>query len=333
MKFNHFLCLTLALGAGLAGPARAQSPGADYSLFKLDAPDPVSPGADLAYSIEVSSEGPDDVVNLALTDLLPAGTTFRALTAPGGWTCSSPTVGATGTVTCGIANFPPGTAAFTLVVRVDPAAVLGSQIDNTGMVTADTVDLRPGDTTATALTTVLSPAEIFATKTVSVLEDRTVRYTIVLSNAGPNEQRDNPGDELRDVLPPELTLISASASSGATSSPAANIVAWNGSIPPLGSVTITVLAAIVPGTPAGQAVTNQGMVAFDRDGDGVSEVSGVTDDPAVADSREDPTIFLVPVLPAVPVPVPGIPALDGLGLSLLALLLAGAGAAALRSRT
>ncbi len=323
-------CCALLLGLALAAPALAQSPGADYSLFKLDAPDPVSPGADLAYSIEVSSEGPDDVVNLLLTDPLPAGTTFRSLAAPGGWTCSSPGVGAGGTVSCGIALFPPGTAVFTLVVRVDPAAVLGSQVVNTGMVTADTVDRRPGDTVATATTTVLSPAEIFATKSVAVMEDGTVRYTIVLSNAGPNEQRDNPGDELRDVLPPELALLSAGATAGTASSPAVNTVAWNGSIPALGSVTITVLAALVPGTPAGQPVSNQGTVAFDRDGDGVSESSGVTDDPAVAAGREDPTVFLAPAIAALP--VPGIPALDGLGLALLALLLAGAGAAALRRR-
>ena len=41
-----------------------------------------------------------------------------------------------------------------------------------------------------------------------------ITYTVVLTNAGPNTQSDNPGDELTDVLPASLTLVSASATSG-----------------------------------------------------------------------------------------------------------------------
>ena len=70
-----------------------------------------------------------------------------------------------------------------------------------------------------------------------------IRYTITLSNIGTATQGDNAGHELVDVLPGDLTDVSAAASSGVTSS-AGNTVAWDGSIPAGGSVTITIDATV-----------------------------------------------------------------------------------------
>ena len=60
--------------------------------------------------------------SIDFTDVLPPGTTFVSFTAPGagGWVCSTPAVGAGGTVTCSIlAIAVPATA--TLVVNVSPS--------------------------------------------------------------------------------------------------------------------------------------------------------------------------------------------------------------------
>ncbi|HVH36369.1 MAG TPA: hypothetical protein VM847_19920, partial [Tahibacter sp.] len=115
-------------------------------------------------------------------------------------------------------------------------------------------------------------------------------------------QTDNTGDEFTDTLPAGLTLVSAVATSGTTST-TGNIVHWNGAVPAGGSVTITINATI--NASASGTISNQGTVFFDADANGSNESSAPTDDPAVGGGT-DPTIFTVAGIPAVVVPVPGL---------------------------
>jgi uncharacterized repeat protein (TIGR01451 family) len=155
-----------------------------------------------------------------------------------------------------------------------------------------------------------------------------VTYTVVLTNSGSGTQADNPGNELTDVLPSSLTLVSATATSGTVvPTVATNTVTWNGSIPAGGSVTLTINATIKTNVAPGTTISNQATFSYDANGDGTNEASGVSDDP-VAQGGSDPTAFQVQG----PDVAPGIPTLDGLGLMLLALLLAMGGAVMLRRR-
>jgi uncharacterized repeat protein (TIGR01451 family) len=308
-------------------PAAAAG-GTDYSLLLSDSPDPVLAGASLSYTITASNEGSVMALDATLTDPLPAGTTFQSLSSAPGWTCSTPPMGSGGTLSCSNPAFDVGSAVLTVTVGVDATVPGGTVLPNSASLASTTPDSNPGDTDAATETLVLSPALVAAAKTVSgsFLPGSTVTYTIVLSNAGPSTQGDNPGDELADVLPAPLVLLGASATSGAVvATPASNTVTWNGAIPAGGSVTITVQAQIPASTPAGTALDNQGLLQSDADGDGGNEASGVTDDPALRGTG-DPTSFVV-VAPPVAAEVP---ALDGAGLALLALALAGAGALGLR---
>jgi uncharacterized repeat protein (TIGR01451 family) len=180
----------------------------------------------------------------------------------------------------------------------------------------------------------LTPPKVSGTKTVaggtSVGSSGT--YTVVLSNSGQTAQGDNPGNEFVDVLPANLNLVSATASSGtAVATVATRTVTWNGSIAPAGSVTITINFTIASGVP-GMVVSNQGTINYDADGNGTNESTAQTDDPAVAGAA-NPTTFAINAPPAPgtnpaePAPGPG-----PLGLSLLAALLAGLGYLALRAR-
>src|SRR4029079_13174330 len=67
----------------------------DLSVTKADSPDPVTAGANLTYTIVVTKNGPSPAANATLTDAIPANTTFVSLTAPAGWTTTTPTVGGT----------------------------------------------------------------------------------------------------------------------------------------------------------------------------------------------------------------------------------------------
>ena len=53
-------------------------------------------GQTIAYSITVNNPGPSNAASVSLTDTLAAGVTFVSLASPGGWTCTTPAVGASG---------------------------------------------------------------------------------------------------------------------------------------------------------------------------------------------------------------------------------------------
>jgi uncharacterized repeat protein (TIGR01451 family) len=143
---------------------------------------------------------------------------------------------------------------------------------------------------------VISPATVSATKTVSAgpyTIGSTVTYTVTLTNSSANSQQDNPGDEMVDVLPAGLTLLSASAPSGTTVADVpSNTVRWNGKIAGNSSVVITITASINAGT-AGATLSNQATVNSDFDGNGSNERAAGTDDPNVA-GASNATSLLVP---------------------------------------
>jgi hypothetical protein len=304
---------------------------AGLAVRVTDAPDPVFPGAGLSYTINVTNGGPDAATNVTLTDVLPAGTVFASLTAPGGWTCSTPALGAAGTVTCSIATLPNGGAGSFLLNVMVGALAGGTVLSNTLTVSATSGDPSSADNTATATTTVQTPPAVFATKAAAGLNapGAPVTYTIVLQNNGTTAQADNPGDELVDVLPASLTLVSATATSGtAVATVATNTVTWNGPVPAGGSVTVTIAAAISASATVGQVISNQGTIAYDRDGNGSNESAALTDDPTTG-AVGDPTSITV-TRDANGAAI--VPALDGAGLGLLAALVALGGALVLGRR-
>ncbi|HYC61829.1 MAG TPA: ExeM/NucH family extracellular endonuclease [Thermoanaerobaculia bacterium] len=307
------------------------APGsADLSVTKTDTPDPVNSGSNITYTINVTNAGPTNAAAATLADTVPANTTFVSLAVPAGWLCTTPAAGATGAINCTATTVDVGTDVFTLVVNVTAGTAPNTVITNNVTVASATADPDPDSTdlTDTETTTVLSPATVSGTKTAAgaFTPGSTVTYTIVLSNSGPSTQTNNPGDELVDVLPASLTLVSANATSGtAVATVPTNTVTWNGAIQAGGTVTITITALIDTDAAPGTTVTNQATINFDADGNGTNESSAATDDPNTVGGG-NPTPFIV----ASPANVAGVPALDGFGLAMLAALLAGLGLLVMR---
>lgn len=291
---------------------------ADLGITKALAPATKIPGSSLQYTIVVADNGPSDASAVTMTDTLPASLRFAALTSPGGWSCTTPAVGSSGTITCTISSLTAGTnATFTLNVVIDPSAAPGTAINNTAQVASTTADSNNTNNTATAPAVVASPTNLSATKSLSGTkthpEGSTVTYTIVVTNSGSLPQADNPGNELTDVLPSSLTLISASATGGTTvANVATNTVTWTGSIAANSSVTITIQALVKTGT-NGMTVSNSATVSFDSDSNGTNETTRTSDDPSTP-APSDPTSFLV---------AGSIPALSATTLLFLAAALAG----------
>lgn len=151
-----------------------------------------------------------------------------------------------------------------------------------------------------------APADVVGLKTVAgqFVEGGTVTYTIILTNTGAIAAPDNAGNELTDVLPGTLDLVSASASTGtAVADTGTNTVTWNGAVPAQinsvpGTVTITITATVDGGT-AGTTISNQAAIAFDPTADGTNDTTRQTH--ATAQGPEAPTAFLVASRPTVTV--------------------------------
>jgi endo-1,4-beta-xylanase len=134
-----------------------QIPGADLSTTITAAPTTVPAGQAIAYTITVTNNAdandqafdPSDddlpAANVSLSTAVPPHAAFQGLTAPAGWSCATPTLGAPGPVQCTLASLPVGASAtFTFTVTLsdcatpDAAAIVAS-----ANVTSSTGDPNP----------------------------------------------------------------------------------------------------------------------------------------------------------------------------------------------
>lgn len=291
----------------------------DLAVAVGESADPVARGSgsgNLVYTITITQNGPSDAsdVTLDLSSTLPAGVTIDSVVpSTGSYTAPTWTVPALAAT---------GSATLTVTLTVDGTTALGTDVITVGGTVTGAAEtlINTGDDSDSESTSVASPADVFATKTVEGLyrAGGNVTYTIVLTNDGPSTQLDNAGNEFVDVLPAELTLVSADATSGSTvATVATNTVTWNGSIPAGGTVTITIHATIDDDVIPGATISNQGTVNYDSDGDGDNEASAPTQG-----AGGGATAFAIAM--------PAVPALDAAGLAALLLILGVVGVIALR---
>jgi uncharacterized repeat protein (TIGR01451 family) len=148
--------------AGIGSPS-AFAQTANLGLTVTDAPDPVTVGENVTFTLTLTNTGPNAASNVVLTDPIPAGTTFFSLAAPAGWAVSTPAVGGTGNVTATRANLPAGgPQVFTLVVNVSAG---GGSIVNVASVASSTPDPAPGNDGATTTNAVTGSADFAVTRT------------------------------------------------------------------------------------------------------------------------------------------------------------------------
>ncbi len=187
----------------VAGPTDA-----DLEVTKTDSPDPVMIGGTLTYTITVHNRGPA-ATDVTVTDPLPTTVGFDSIVPPAGWTCITPAIGGTGTVTCNTTAFPVGaTATFTMQTTAFTPGVA----TNTVTVTGTQPDPNPTNNQATAPTTIIGPGEtdLAITKTgpLTVARGGLLTYTLVVKNNGPLPAN---GVQVDDPLViPGLTFVSNS---------------------------------------------------------------------------------------------------------------------------
>jgi uncharacterized repeat protein (TIGR01451 family) len=255
---------------------------ADLVVSKTDAPDPVSAGSTITYTITLTNSGGAAAASVSLTDVVPSNTTFASFTAPGGWTPSTPSVGGTGTVSATNPSLAAGgTATFTLVVTVGAGVAGGTVITNTASATTSSTETSTGNNSATANTTVATvapptAADVSITKTSSasaVAPGGQITYTITPRNNGPATAT---GVSVSDSIPAGTTFVSAVSSQGSCVG-TTTVICTVGSLAPSGTATITLIVT-APSTTG--LVTNSASVAS-TSSDPVSANNTATADVAV----------------------------------------------------
>ena len=118
----------------------------------LSAPNKVSPGGTLTYSITVTSAGKVTATDVVVSDALPVGTVFASAAASQG-TIAAPPIGSNGTVTVNLGNLANGAKATISIVATVTAAD-GAELSDTATVIATTQDLNSSNNSATKKTTV-----------------------------------------------------------------------------------------------------------------------------------------------------------------------------------
>src|SRR5205807_738248 len=120
---------------------------ANLSITKTGPVGSVVAGTDVSYSISVINFGPSDAQNVSVSDTLASGTTFVSLSqGTTTFSCTTPAVGAAGTVTCTRPTLASGASqSFTLVVHLSASAVKGSTLANTASIGSDTADAYPSN--------------------------------------------------------------------------------------------------------------------------------------------------------------------------------------------
>lgn len=222
-----------------------------------------------------------------------AGRTLTVATAGGG---SGGVTSSPAGIDCGstcTAVFAHGTEVALTASAGAGSAFVGWEGDCSGSQSphALTMDAARSCTARFELSTVAIGTRSKAAGTAPFTPGGPVTYTITLSNAGNTAQADNPGHELVDSLPADLTAISADATAG-TAAVDGTTVSWNGVIPAGGSVVVTIHATVGATAALGTTISNQAEVRYDADADGTNEATALTDDPAEA-GTDDPTRFVV----------------------------------------
>jgi uncharacterized repeat protein (TIGR01451 family) len=235
-----------ANNSATANDVVALSTQADLIATNSAAPTSVAAGSNITYTQSVTNNGPSTATATTFTQTTPPNTTFQSITMPSGWTCTTPAVGAVGTITCtdssSLALNTP--ANFTLVLQVNSGTPSGTNIAEA--VTANATNIVPSLTSNTATANVVvanaNSADMAIVKTATpsptVSEGDPLTYSLAVTNNGPASATDV---TVTDPLPSQVTFLSVTSTVGTCSQANGTVTCLLGTMADAATATITIL--------------------------------------------------------------------------------------------
>ena len=180
---------------------------ANLSITKIGPPQ-VEVSQDIVYQIQVTNLGPYNAANVVVEDILPAQVSFVSASPAGN--CSLQI----STVTCTFLQIASGSS---LPIQIQTSAVQQGLADNTASATADTIDLDPGDNSATAQTNILPRADVsidldLGSTSLNVISNTQFTIGYNVGNVGPSPADNVSINIVTDVPSGDLALFPSTAS-------------------------------------------------------------------------------------------------------------------------
>jgi uncharacterized repeat protein (TIGR01451 family) len=182
-------------------------PRADLSVAKSDGVTTVADGATVTYQIDVTNNGPSNVVGATVVDTFPSGLTNVSYTSTTmGGTVTGNTSG-TGNISDTVNMALGSSIRYTVTATVDANGA--TQISNSAAVSvpAGTDDSDPTNNTAQDVDDVTDEFDLALTKTdntTTAVPGQTVQYVIEVSNSGPTNVT---AANVTDNFPAALTNV------------------------------------------------------------------------------------------------------------------------------
>ncbi len=251
-------------------------PTADLAVIVTDAIDPIVPGTNQVYTVQVTNNGPWDAPSVVGTFTLPAGTTFVSTSG-----CAEDPDGVPTCALGGIAASDSADYTVTAIIDTSTTGTITASAMAVSTTTGPTVvDDNSANDTGSEDTEVTPVADISVTKDdglTSVDAGGTVTYDIVVSNNGPSA---DPAVLLTDTFPDGLTCtytsVAASGASGNTATGADDLSETLAL--PVGGEVVYTATCMVDGSASGtlsNTATVEGSLT-DPDNDNNSATDGDT---------------------------------------------------------
>jgi uncharacterized repeat protein (TIGR01451 family) len=227
------------------------------------------PGDTISYTLTFTNAGPQPAYHTAITNVVPANTTFSSASSTAGWNCTpGNTPGSICVFGAGqLLSGASGSTVFATTVN-NPAASGVEQITNTASIGSDSIDPVTSTNSASVTTPVDAAPDLALVKSAGVTTitpGNTITYALVLTNTG---NQSATGIVLTETVPANSTYDAAMSSIG-WSCPDGSAA---GSLCTLGignaasgtSVSRQFATTVISPVPAGaQHLVNQAVVADD----------------------------------------------------------------------
>ncbi len=247
----------------------------DLAITKTASPESVVVGQTLTYTITVNNQGTTSATGVTVTDVLPASVTPLSEAVTPNGTCSR----SGQTVTCTVATLSPG-ATSVITLQVVPNET--GSIFNTAIVTSNEADRDTANNTSDRVESNVVPApnvvaDLSVVKTSreqSVTVGQTITYDIAVSNLSGVAAS---GVIVTDVLPSNVSFVSAVPTQGACARNGATVTCNLGTLAANGTQSIVLqVQATVEGQVSNSAIIRSNATDQMQENNSSTDVIDVT---------------------------------------------------------